>query len=153
MNYLEESILWREFRDGMSDVEDIISKIKRDYAESHDFEWNPKLDEWELCVRKWWCSPRYEKDREAYKKIYERLILYYDYSIDDQYFDSFDFSVEFYCWKEEDIKVRIDYDLIGDDYGNTQLLCIEGTRATIIAEIDKALHDDPAFPESLKYRQ
>lgn len=150
MQFTEEYILWKEFHDGITDIEEIIHEVKSAYETEHGFGWNPKLDEWEECVREWWCSERYEPDRKAYKKIYDRLITYYNYYIDDRYFDHFDFHVEFYCYGQEDIEVDINYDLIGDNYDNNQQLYISGTRDTILEEIDKTLLNDPVFPEYLK---
>ena len=150
MAFSEEFILWKEFHDGMSDVEDIIHDEKQAYEAKHGYVWNPRLDEWEECVREWWCSRRYEPDRKAYKKIYDMLIVYYDLWTNDHYFDNFDFSVEFCRYGEKDMSVKICYDLIGDNYDNSQELFIEGTRDTIAEEIVKALRNDPVFPEYLK---
>ena len=150
MSFSEEFILWKEFHDGMSDVEDIIHDEKQAYEATHGYGWNPRLDEWEKCVREWWGSNRYEPDREAYKKIYDKLIVYHNLWTNGRYFDNFDFSVEFYRFGEEDIEVTICYDLIGDNYDNSQQLFIEGTRDTIEGEILKALHNDPVLPEELK---
>lgn len=133
--YIEE-VLWEEFYYGQSDVEKVIEQRWANHRATHGDEWYPKLEEWESLVRKWWYGEYYEKDRQTYKAIFDRLIGYYR---NDVLFDYFTFDVDLHWWGDDDVKVTIEYVLRDDAEELTRFIDVRGKRDTIIADIDRAL--------------
>lgn len=135
--YIEE-VLWEEFYNGQDDVEKVIAQRWANHRAIHGDEWYPKLEEWESLVRKWWCGEYYEKDRQTYKLIFDRLIGYYH---NDVLFEYFTFDVTLHWWGEDDVSVKIEYVLNADIEKLEHLIEVRGTRDTIAAEIDSVLVD------------
>lgn len=135
--YIEE-VLWEEFYNGQNDVEKVIAQRWANHRATHGDEWYPKLEEWESLVRKWWCGEYYEKDRQTYKLIFDRLIGYYRNEI---LFDYFTFDVTLHWWGDDDVGINIEYVLKDDIEELVHFIEVRSTRDTIITDIDRALTD------------